>query len=277
MLSDDINADKSGSNDERYINVINKVISSLQQNGHYSEARNIAKIAEIESKDLITNEWSLRAKHNLNSFEFWEKCWDSLISIDPSLHSAFKVFHKFLSQISSLVVKCFSIFKCMIASQHFEDQKESNILETMLWKCVIKIEKNYEKNQIWSRIWSDIIAFIKSNRNKNLNTFDGMSSDNMSSEEHKTIDKVMEKLLNNSCIEKAQELSHLFNHNHQDLDIVIVLIDSEFDLFLTFLSLFQTCDSLAKGLIKHLSEAPLSVQLKTKAIGQIKLSELNSR
>ncbi len=38
----------------------------------------------------------------------------------------------------------------------------------------------------------------------------------------------------------------------------------------------KACDDMAKGLIKSLSEAPLSVQLKTKAFGQLKKSSFVS-
>ena len=212
------------------------MISSLQQKGHFVEARNLANVAEIESNDLIINEWSLRALQNLDSIEFWAKCWDSLKAIDPSLESGFKVFHKFLSQVSSLIVKCFLIFKCLIASQNFDNQRESSVLETTLWKCVLRIESDcYEKSHIWSGIWSDIIAFIKSNKNlKPKTSLEIITTDSSTQEIHKTMNNVMEKLLNNSCVEKAQEVGHIFNYNHPDLDIVLVLF-----CFLLVFTLFK--------------------------------------
>ncbi|CAG2171671.1 unnamed protein product, partial [Oppiella nova] len=223
---------------ETYCAIVKTVISNLQHNGYFIEARNFANNAEIESIDLIINEWTLRAAHNLDSFEFWINCWDSLTAIDDSLVSSFKVFNKFLSQIPSLTIKSYLIFKCLIASQHFDNQRESSAFEVMLWKCIVQIENNVmdceNDNNIWSRIWSDII------------------------EPNKTLDKVIEKLLNNSCIEKAHEVSLLFQYSHQDLDIILA------------------CDNMAKGLIRNLSEAPLSVQLKTKATEKLHKTDLSS-
>lgn len=169
------------------------------------------------------NEWTLRAEQNLDSFEFWDKCWHSLQSIDPSMRSTFTLFHKFLTRIPSLIVKCFLIFKCLIASKQSDNHKESETLESMLWDCVISIESAGQESSVWSEIWSDIMAYFKSNKQSinrlptKLNS--SVNSDQMS----KTIDKVIEKLLNNRCIEKAQEVSRLFKYNHQDLDIILVM------------------------------------------------------
>ncbi len=226
LLSDKIDISLTTAN-EHYCSVIKTVISSLQQNKYFQEARNFANIAEIESIDIIITEWTLRASENLNSIEFWENCWDSLIAADTSLISAFKVLNKFVIQVSSVVVQCFLVFKCLIASQNFENTNECLVLETQLWKCVVEIESDLNIKESyssqWTKIWSDIIVFMKSKKDKKTSTAShSVDSTLLNDKISKSLDIVIENLLTNGCIEKAHEVALLFGYNHQDLDIIQV-------------------------------------------------------
>ena len=256
---------------------ISSLVLQLQRSGHFAEARGLVNCAELESNEFVINEWTLRAEHSLESFDFWSKCWHSLLAIDPSMRSALKLFSKFVPQMPSLVVKCYLVFKCMIASKNLKNDKESALFESMLWNCVIGVESDAQDNSIWPHVWTDVIEFFKSERHSNMELTE--HSVVHSSVERSIVDKLIEELLNNRCIEKAQQVSRLFDHNHPDLDIIVVSVCDCLNYHLVYnLWIFRkTCDHLAKGLIRDLSEAPLSVQLKSKVNHKPKATDLNSR
>ncbi|KAF7495080.1 Spatacsin [Sarcoptes scabiei] len=316
-------------NDEpetKYGEVLRPLIFDLQESGHFDEARNIVNfLTSSDVNEFIINEWMLKAKKadlnkNPNSVKidisFWENCWSQVITIDPSMLSAYKVMERFVEQLepTQMLIKSFVLLKCLLAietilrnrlethhetftSQNLHDDSSSladvsintnscsNLdfiedyfkYEKLLWKSIVECEHylhttilstqtdqqsidHQELILAWQEVWKQIISYFNSSSmikiiipgiEEKFISFVLPSIENhlktrinIDKIKQTSLNQVIGKLLDHFCFAKAHQVAEMFGYYHEDFVLI------------------ETCDRLAKGLLKDLGDSPSLIQLK---------------
>ena len=238
-----------------FINYMKEIVDHLQQANFFKEAKQFARICELDIESIILNEFLIKSESQSENFEFWVEALRAFINNRISFKAKQSFLCERINSIESRSLKCYLLFNLISDNkQLLFDEDDSKMIELHFefWNYLIDLEHDYEFLSS-----ENILSYssIKSTTNKTLNQgefkaiefiwsllikyglkFETIKMDDCSyvprnlplADGHCLLDKdkeftackLMDNLLNNNCIQLTYIIANLFKFRSLNLEII---------------------------------------------------------
>ena len=231
-----------------FIAFMKEIVEHLQKRKFFKEAKEFARIAELDSEAITLNEFLIKSESQSENFEFWVDCLRAFIANRISFKAKQSFLCERISSIESRSLKCYLLFNLISDNKQLLFEAEnSKLIELHLefWNYLIDLEHDY---QFLSA--ENILSCSSIKNAKQLNAGEYKAIEFIRSllilyglkfetkmddchvyrqvdeqcliekEKEYTLCKLMDNLLNNNCIQLTYMIANLFKFRSLNLEII---------------------------------------------------------
>lgn len=231
-----------------FTNYMKEIVEHLQKRTFFKEAREFARICELDNESITLNEFLIKSESQSENFEFWVDCLRTFISNRISFRAKQSFLCERISSIESRSLKCYLLFNLISDNKQllFEAENAKLVeLHLEFWNYLIDLEHDYQflssehilsyssiKNakqlnagefKAIEFIWSLLILYGLKFESKADACHVYWPVDEpclIEKEKEFTLCKLMDNLLNNNCIQLTYMIANLFRFRSLNLEII---------------------------------------------------------
>lgn len=231
-----------------FLNYMKEIVEHLQKRKFFKEAKEFAKICELDVESIILNEFLIKSESQSENFDFWVDCLRSFINNRISFKAKETFLCERINSIESRSLKCYLLFNLISDNKQllFEEDNQNLIdLHLEFWNYLIDLEHDYQflssenilsyssiKNQTKLNqgefkaidyIWSLLVKYGLKFEAKLDNRFTYKLTEDeclLDDDKEITLHKLLDNLLNNNCIQLTYIIANLFKFKSINLEII---------------------------------------------------------
>lgn len=204
---------------DEYKQILENLVRSLQTEGYFVEASQLAALASLNMDEIIINEWRIKSKSNINNLSFWKNLF---LQITKAVNDRIALFH-FLTEVDqepncSIVVRLFVLcYAYRFLSE--VDEETAWKVERLVYENLLQLETTCSSSYIeeFNEVWS---IFGQSMKSLQPLSHEIPIRDVPISEHNKnSLDKVIGRI---PSLDTAIRFSRFFGYHSKDADILHV-------------------------------------------------------
>jgi spatacsin len=206
----------SESSDE-YRQIMENLCRSLQQEGYFVEASQLAALASLNMDDVVINEWRIKVKNNMNDISFWKNLF---LQITKSVHDKLTLFN-FLVEIETepkcrLEIRLF-VFCYLFGFLSHVSKENSWKVESFVYENLVELEESGNTDDSFSEVWSVFEQSMKSS--KTISHEITIREVPITEDKKNILDKIIGRM---PSLDTAIRFSRYFGYHSKDADILQV-------------------------------------------------------